>query len=882
MRWPLDFARGRLRAWLVRFLGLFNGDRHERDLQDEIDTHLQLHIDDNLRAGLPPAEARRVALIHLGGVEALKEQQRDRRGIPMLQHLWRDARVGARVLRANPAFTLVAIMTLALGIGANAAIFSLVNAVILRPLPFDDPDRLVMIWATDPAGGDREDSASYPDFQAWRSQSHTFDSMAALTSRTVVLGANQQSILVPALQTSADLFRLLRLTPQLGRTLRPEDEQPGAPKVAVLSDAAWRTHFAARPDIVGTVVPINQVPHEIVGVAPASVRFLPLEAEQVYTVVARDDDRRHAYLRVVGRLQPGVSIAQAQAELDVIATRLGPVAQVNRQVGANVVALQTVLAGEGRDALWILLALVGAVLLIACTNVANLLLARNVAREHEFGLRLALGAGRGRIVQQLLVESVLLAVAGGALGLVVAVAMTNGLVALLSSSVPLPRLDEARLDSVVLGFAALVSIVSALVFGVVPAVAAAPGRVHSTARDTGRAMTGSRRGRRTRMALVVIETALALVLLAVGGMLMRAFVELRGTAPGFSTSDVLVVGVRLPGAMMPGSPRATFFEDVRARLDRIPGIRAAGFVCNLPMGGSGDTLQFRVADRPGAKPASVPFNIATPGYFRAMGITVTAGREFATSDGPSAPAVVVINEAAARRFWPNESAIGRRITLTGQPTMFTVVGVTGDVRQSDLATAPRPEIFLNALQPSPSWESFALVVATSGEPTAVVGDVRSALAGANRDVAIGQVGTVQDVLSGVLAQPRIFSILLGAFALLALALAAVGLYGVISYSVRQRTREFGIRMALGSSPAALVRSVVRQGAIFTLAGAMIGLGGGYAATKSVAQFLPGSRPGDPLTLGAVALLMLLVGLVASYVPARRAARVDPLAALRVE
>ena len=882
MRAALDVARGRLRAWLVRLLALFTGNRYEGDLQDEIDSHLQLHIDDNLRAGLPPAEARRNALIHLGGVESLKEQQRDRRGIPVLQHLWRDTRVGARVLRANPAFTLVAIVTLALGIGANTAIFTLVNAVILRPLPFDQPDRLVMIWATDPVGGDREDSASYPDFQAWRSQSQSFESMAALTGRAVVLGANQQSILVAGLQASADFFRVLRITPQLGRTFRPDDEQPGAAKVAVLSDAAWRIHFAARPDIIGSNVLINQVPHEIVGVAPAGVRFLPLEAEQVYTLVARDDDRRHSYLRVAGRLHADRSIAQAQAELDVIARRLGPVPQSKRLVGANVVSLQTVFSGEGRDALWILLALVGAVMLIACTNVANLLLARNVAREQEFGLRLALGAGRGRVVQQLLVESLLLAVAGGILGLAVAVAMTDGLVALLSNSVPLPRLDEARLDSVVLGFTALASMVSALVFGVVPAIAAAPGRVQTAARDTGRAMAGSRRGRRARMALVVIETALALVLLAVGGMLMRTFVELRGTAPGFNTSDVVVVGVRLPVTLLPGTPRATFFEDVRARLERVPGIRAAGFVCNLPMGGSGDTLQFRVADRPGAKPASVPFNIATPGYFRAMGIRVTAGREFAVSDGPSSPPVVLINEAAARRFWPKESPIGHRITLTGQATVLTVIGVTGDVRQSDLATAPRPEIFLNALQPSPPWESFALVVATTVEPRSVVGDVRSAVAAANREVAIGRIATVQDVLSGVLAQPRIFSILLGAFALLALALAAVGLYGVISYSVRQRTREFGIRMALGSSPSALVRSVVRQGAIFTLAGAAIGLGGGYVAMKSVAQLLPGSRPGDPLTLGAVALLMLLVGLVASYLPARRAARIDPLAALRIE
>jgi putative ABC transport system permease protein len=870
-----------LRAWVVRLLALFRGSKDD-DFDAELESHLQLHIDDNLRAGMSPSAARRHALIRLGGVQAVQERQRDRRGLPALQHLGRDLHYAARALRRQPTFASVTVLTLALGIGANTSIFTLVNAVLLNPLPYPDPDRLALVWGTDLSDGRREISISYPDFEAWQQQARSFDGMAAFTSRAVTLGGADQLELVPAVQTTVQFFEVLGIEPIAGRTFVADDAGPDAEAVAVLSDAAWRRLFGEAPDAIGTSITVNNRPHTVIGIVAASMHIIPTEQEQVYSLLPPETDRQHGYLRTVARLRPGVSFASAQSEMDVIAGQIATeFPRSNARTGAHVVRLSEAGGTPVRDALLILLVLVGVVLLIACTNVANLLMARNAARHHELALRVSLGASRGRILQQLFAEALLLALCGGVAGLIVAQMATDVLLTLLDGAVPVPRLERARLDTTVLSFAAGVSIVTGVLFGVIPAIVAAPRRI-SRVTESGRSIAGNRGARRTRATLVVLETALALVLLAAAAMLGRSFVELRGTPPGFAADDVIAVGLRLPTAVSPGAPREAFFEQLRARLERLPHVASAGVVSNLPLAGSSDSLQFRVPDRPAAKPMSANFNIATPGYFETMRIPIVAGREFTTDDSSTAPQVIVVNQTAARRLWPSENPLGRHIVLTGQTIPLTVVGISGDVRQSSLGAESRPEVYLNGLQPGPDWASFALVVRSRPGAGSVIADVRGAVRHVNRDVAIAKIAPMADVIAGSVAQPRIYTALIGAFAMLAVLLAAVGLYGVMSYSVAQQTRELGIRLALGSTPSGIVLSVLRQGTLLTLIGSVVGSGGAYLATRAMAKLLPGARGEDPAIVAAVAGLMVVIGAAASFVPARRASQVDPLVALRVE
>jgi predicted permease len=613
-----------IRAWFVRLAALVGRDRRDQDFGDELDSHIQLHTDDLIRAGMRPSEARRTALIRLGGLEAAKERRRDRQTFQGLHHLGRDLQFAARTLRRQPTFTVVTVLTLTLGIAANTSIFTLVNAALLNPLPYDEPERLAMIWGTDLASGERESSISYPDFEAWR-HARSFGDLAAFTSRPVVLRSGEQPELVPAVQTTTMLFRVLRVAPVLGRTFDESDAAPGAPATAVLSESTWKRLFAGRLDVAGRSVMVNQQPHTIIGVVPAAMHFIPTEQEQVYTLLPRETDRRHGYLRTVGRLRSGITIESAQSEMDVVARRLArEFPRTNANTGARVVPLADVGGRPVRDALLLLLGLVAAVLLIACTNVASLLLARNASRQHELALRVSLGASRGRILQQLLAESLLLAVLSGAAGVIVAQVVTDLLTVLLEGAVPMPRLERAGFDTTVATFAAGISLVTALLCGSVPAFAAASRRIARLG-DSGRTMAGHRRARRARAVLVVFETAVALVLLTAAAMAGRAFVELRGTAPGFVPDGVLVIGLRLPPDLVPGTPRAAFFNEVQSRIDGLPGVQASGFVSNLPLAGGSDSLQFQVFDQPGAKPTSATFNVATPGYFESMRIPFVVG-----------------------------------------------------------------------------------------------------------------------------------------------------------------------------------------------------------------------------------------------------------------
>ncbi len=804
--------------------------------------------------------------------------------------LWTDIRYAIRMQLKQPGFTAVAVITLALGIGANTAIFSVVNAVLLRPLPFPDSGRLVLVWATQEADGNKQDVASYPDFEEWKAQSKSFDSLAAFTTRSVTLAGGEFAELVPGLQTTPGFFEMLGVAPAKGRTFRPDEGETGAAHVALLSDALWKGRFASRPDILGQTVRVNEETYTIIGVMLPGFKFSPGTPEQIYTPLVRDPDRNHGFLRVVGRLRPQIAMAMAQAEMDTIARRLTEqFPKSNKGVGVNLVSLADALVGQVRTGLLIFLGVVGLVLLIACTNVANLMLARSASRQKELAVRAALGAGRARLIQQLLTESTVLALAGGALGLLLSSWTAQLLVALLTKNFQVPRLESTSTDGWVLGFTLLVSLATGILFGVVPAFAAASPDMHEGLRESGRSATSGMRGRRIRGALVITETALALVLLAGAGLLLKSLLVMRSTAPGFQTKNLLAVEFWLPRVKF-ASPaeRAQFFENALARTEAVPGVRSAALVANLPLGGGSDSLGFHIVGRPDPAPGkyfSARFNIVSRGYFRTMAIPVRAGREFNEQDVANSPGVIVINETAARQFWPAEDATGKQIVLPvtkDTSVTLSVVGVTGDVRQSELGSSPRPEIFLNYGQPGPPWPWLVMVVRTVAEPSALAGTIKSVAQSVDRDVPVSQMSTMDEVLSISLAQPRVYTLLLGVFASLALALAAVGLYGVVSYTVTQRTHELGIRMALGARHVDILRLVLQQGLRLSIAGIAVGMLCALAVTRLLTNLVPSVQPGDPLTFAGVGVLLAGVSLAACYIPARRATKVDPMVALRYE
>jgi putative ABC transport system permease protein len=883
-------AARQVRAAMVRFVSIFDRGRLDRELAAELESHVAMHVDDNLRAGMTAVEARRQALLKLGGVAQVTERCRERRGVPILENLIRDLRFAVRMLLRNPGFSTVAVLTLGLGIGANTAIFSVVNAVLLRPLPFPQAERLVLLWATDAESGTTEDVTSYPNFADWRARSRSFERMAAFTNRSMTIADSEQTELAGAVQATPGLFEMLGVAPALGRTFRPEEGEIGAPHVALLSDSTWERSFGGRRDVLGKSLRANEETYTIIGVMPPDFRF-SLDArrpERIYVPLVRDPERNHGFLLVLGRLRPGVRRAAAQAEMDVITGSLEKqYPSTNRSAGARIVPLVDALAGRVRTGLLLLLGVVTLVLMIACVNVANLLLARNASRQRELALRAALGAGRARLLQQSMAESTVLALAGGALGLLLASWTARLLVKLLAQSFQIPRIESTATDGWVLGFAFLLSLATGLLFGAVFTPVSASAKLDQSLRESGRTATGGVKGRRLRGALVVIETALALVLLAAAGFLLENLWVLRSTAPGFETKNLLTVGLQLPKNRYAKAPeRWRFFASLLARAASMPGVRSAALVTSLPLGDGSDTLQFHIVGRPDPAPGSgfsANFNIVSPGYFRTMAIPVRAGRELTERDVAGAPGVIVINETAARRFWPGENPVGRTITLPEAPgAALTVAGITADVRQRSLGSAPQPEIYLNQFQPAPDWLGLTLVLRTKNDPALLAGAVKDLPRSIDRDVPSSDIRTLDEVLAASLAEPSLYTLLVGAFATLALALSAVGLYGVVSYTVTQRTSELGIRLALGAERSALVRLVLRQGLGLALAGTAIGSVAALAVVRLLAQALPDAQPGDPFTLAAVAVLLIGVALAAAWLPARRASRVDPTVALRYE
>ncbi|MBA3886960.1 MAG: ABC transporter permease [Acidobacteria bacterium] len=799
-----------------------------------------------------------------------------------------DIRYAIRRLLRNPGFTAIAVLTLALGIGANSAIFSVVNGVLLKPLPYHEPDRLVAIYHTSDLA--QRAPMSGPNFTDVRRLSETLTDAAAISRVRVVLTGEGEPVRLESARVSASLFDLLGVRAAEGRTFTPEENEPGRTGVAILEYGFWQQRFGGDRSVVGRRILLNGVPTEVIGVMPKGFSYpsgrsiwTPLE----YTDAVLREQRGAWYLMAVGRAKPGVRIDQVTAEIQTIGRQLAAeYPDSNEGVGISAESLHETTVGDIRKAVLVLLGAVGFVLLIACANVANLLLARAAVRETEMAVRVALGAGRIRLVRQLLTESVILAAAGAGLGLLLAVWGVDVLKGLQPAGIP--RLDNVGVDATVMWFTAGLAVVTGLVFGVVPAIQASGSAIAGTLKEGGRGNLSTRGGARMRGALVVAEMALAVMLLAGAGLLIRSFSNLAAVDPGFSVTDALTFELSLPADPY-GEPRQIgFFEDLIPRLEAIPGVETAGAVLSLPLTAGSVVFSFEVEGRPPVPPSQQPIlhvRVATPGYFPAIGIPLQRGRFFTAHDRAGTTPVVVITEAAARQHFPGEDPIGKRIELgwgragTDRLAGGEVVGVVGDVKDRGLSEPDPAQIYL----PYAQWpvSGMSVVLKTSVPPRSVTEAARAALHAVDPALPIANVRTMEEIVSLSISQPRFYMTLLSVFAAVALILAAIGIFGVLSYAVAQRTREIGIRMALGAQGRTVLTLVVRQAMLLALSGVAIGLVCAFFLSRTlVTTLLFSTNPQDPMTFVSVAALLTFVALAASYIPARRATRVDPIVALR--
>jgi len=801
-----------------------------------------------------------------------------------METLLRDLKYGARSLLKRPGFTAIALLALALGIGANTAIFSLVNAVLLRPLPFPEPDRLVWMWGNIRNGGNRA-SVSPLDYLDYRHQNNTFEHFAAVL--TVPLAVNLTGAGEPERLTGAavtgDYFQALAVQPALGRTFLLENEKAGNEQVAVLSYGLWQRRFGGDPNIVNQKITLDSKPSIVLGVMPREFSFpsdteiwvpLPFEA------LPQLQQRKAHFLRPIGRLKAGVTLAQAQADTDAIARRLEQqYPDSNTGWNLRMVSLREQLVGNTRTTLFILLGAVGFVLLIACANVANLLLVRAASREREIALRTALGAGRSRIIRQMITESLLLALIGGALGAFLALWGVQLLVALSGDNIP--HTSPVTIDATVLCFTLLISLLTGVLFGLAPALRTLKFNLTSSLKEGGRGSGEGPQRHRTRNALVVLESAVAVVLLIGAGLLVRSLLRLQHTNPGFNAQNVLTFRIDLPDTKYPTPEKAAqFFSQLEAQTSNLPGVESVGMVSELPLTGQLNDMPYYVEGRPPATPDQGfdnDFRRVNQHYFKAMRIPLLRGRNFTAQEVREGVHVIIVSEELVQQVFPNEEPLGKRLVMAMGNQPFEIVGVVGDIRHSGLENDPLPAMYMPAYEPGTN-----VVIRTKGNAGNLIAAVRKELQQLDPDQPIAAIKTMEQWMNTAVAEPRYRTTLIGLFAALALLLATIGIYGVMSYSVTQRTHEIGVRMALGARQSDVMKMVVRQGMLLVLIGVGLGLAVAIALTRVMATLLFGITARDPLTFVVVAGLLAVVALLACYLPARRATKVDPLTALRYE
>lgn len=884
----MDDLRYRLRA-------LFRRRAAEEELEEELRFHFDREVEKLRRGGLTEQEAKRRARIAFGGHEQVKEDCREARGISFIELTVDDARYALRQLRANRAFSLVMVLTLALSIGANSAIFSVIDGVLLQRLPYPQPERLVRIFLSSP------EFPKFPlnpfDFLDFRARNRSFESLAAYTRRDLQLSGSGNPVSLHGFAVTSGYFRVLGLEPQLGREFDFAAERAGNGQQVILSDRLWRTRFGADPAIVGRKITLDLRPFTVVGVMPpgtdhpGNVYHALDYGESVdlwspFTFEGNSNERGSHYIEGIGRLRPDVTVAQAGAEMNTL------FAQILREHGANssdwsvlAVPLSAEIVGASRRMLLVLLGAVGMVLLIACANTANLLLARASARRREIGVRMAMGAPRLRVIRQLLTESLVISLASGAFGLALAFGGVRALVLLLPAG--FPRAHDIHVSPTVLVFTAAVSVLTGILFGLAPAVQASHIDPKLGLQARGRTATASRRQNRLRSALVMAEVSLACVLLAGAGLMLRTFLNLTELSPGFRQDHVLTATLSLPrAAYKDPEVTARFYDELAIRLQELSGVVSAGAGTDLPWTGYDENTSFNIADK---KPAPhqyfhARYHAATPEYFSAMGIPLVEGRFFTEADRKGAQRVIIVNRAMALRYWPNEEAIGKRITFEDDPKSdadwMTIAGVVGDVKDQPNRVGAEPAFWWPELQAP--HRDMSVVIRTSSDARLAADGLRSTVRQLNPELAVTDIKLMNQVLDASVSTPRFTFLMVGLFAGLAILLAGIGVYGVIAYTVAQRGGEFGLRVALGAQRGDLLRMVLAQSSKLAVSGTLGGVLMALSLGRVVQTLLYGVRATDPLILMTAALLVLAAALVASYVPARRAAHADPMTSLRTE